>query len=67
MNKLEKIIAEIKSVNESRGCNMSDDADNDQLISILSKFDLPDDADILENAFGLDGLHRIRDAEQGLY
>jgi transcriptional regulator with XRE-family HTH domain len=75
-NVLEFILSEIKKENEARAneTTISDDNTNECLISVfhdaLNKFEnieLVDDEDKLIEVFGLDGLHRIRDAEQGIY
>lgn len=63
---LNLIINKIHSENERHGV-MSEDEDNGRLLSILSKYELEDDEEMLEDAFGDDGLHRIRDAEAGIY
>lgn len=68
---LSTIITEIKKINDERekkGQNfISQDESNEEIYNILRKHDLEDDADSLEEAFGQDGLHSIRDAEAGMY
>ena len=69
MTALNLVINEIKEVNEAKndGSTISQDATNEELLSIFSKFDLEDDEDFLLNKFGISGYQSIRDAEQGIY
>lgn len=69
ISELDKIIALIKTEN-ARDCydgNIGDDEDTERLLNILNIFDLEDDEDMLAEKFGVDGMHRIRDAENGMY
>ena len=69
MDILNNIINQIQAVNASRadGTTISQDETNAELLYILQQFDLEDDEDLLCDRFGLDGYHKIRDAEQGMY
>ena len=66
---LNKIIEEIKNVNESRfdGSTISQDETNEEILYILQKYDLEDDYDLLAKTFGTAGADKIREAEQGYY
>jgi len=68
---LNEIILKIKKINDARERSglktISEDDTNEEMFCILSGYDLKDDEADLEYLFGVEGLHQIRDAEQGIY
>jgi len=68
---IEKIIDEIRAVNESRedGSTISDDDTNEEIMNIfrLLDVDVEDDEDALRQAFGDVGFEDMREAESGCY
>jgi len=68
---VEKIIDEIRAVNESRkdGSTISNDDTNEELINIfrILDVDVEDDEDALRQAFGDVGFEDMREAESGCY
>jgi len=71
MNTLDKVLAEIRKVNESRedGTTMSGDDTNEDLINIFRVLEVgaADEEESLCKLFGEDGYYAIREAEQGYY
>lgn len=66
MSALKEILAKIAAANAANGAPIGEDKSNDKILHILSEYGLKDDEDELGRAFGVDGLHAIRDAEIGI-
>ena len=66
MSALKEILAKIAAANAANGAPIGEDKSNDKILHILSEYGLKDDEDELGRAFGVDGLHAIRDAESGI-
>ena len=64
---LVRLLERIKQSNDEQGLVMAGDATNERITNILADFNLEDDESVIEDAFGVNGLHKIREAEKGIY
>ena len=60
------IVQKIKKINQEQGHPISEDVENRAIREILFDYKVEDDEDRIANVFGVQGLHDIRDAEQGV-
>lgn len=68
--KVAEIVEKIKDVNSQEwreGQTIAQDDSNEEIKAILADYGLEDDPEQIEAAFGVGGLHSIRDAENGAY
>ena len=59
------IVQKIKKINQEQGHPISEDIENRSIREILFDYKVEDSEDCIANVFGVQGLHDIRDAEQG--